>query len=411
MPPLMSQPKVLLFTETYFPVVGGGETQAKSLAQGLSAMGIQVTVLTRRSHAELKKVEQYGSVTVHRLPPTGPQHLKKWGLILSSLPVLFRLRKQYDVLFVSGFRIIGIPAVLAGKVLGKVCVLKADSPGEMSGEFFNVGLEKSGIKPDSALFRAFLSLRNHLLRRADAFVAISTDLAQELVDNGVKPGKIHKIPNSVDIERFHPVERQEQQQLRARLGLPQEGKIVIYTGRLVSYKGLPLLMRVWWEIQAEHSDATLVLVGSGGLDIENCEAELREFVVENNLQERVIFTGAVQNVQEYLQAADIFVFPTEKEAFGISVIEAMACGLPVIATQIGGIKGIICHDQDGLLIESGSYRQLREALELLVENPPHALKLGTEALRTARMRYATRHIVDAYTDLFDQARLELRKIG
>jgi glycosyltransferase involved in cell wall biosynthesis len=396
----MSQPEVLLFTETYYPVVGGGETQAKSLAEGLAASNIPVTVLTRRSDPELKKVEQYSRVTVHRLPPSGPQHLKKWGLILTSLPDLIRRHRQYNVIFVSGFRIIGITAVIAAKLFGKTCVLKADSPGEMSGEFFNVGLEKMGIKPDSTLFRGFLSLRNRLLRHADAFVAISTELAQEFSANGVNLDSIHYIPNSVDTGQFHPVNRQEQQGLRARLGLPVEGKIIIYTGRLVSYKGLPLLLRIWRDMETIHNDATLVLVGSGGLDIENCEAELRDFVAENSLQERVIFTGAVENVQEYLQAADIFVFPTEKEAFGISVIEAMACGLPVITSAVGGLKDITQPNENSLSIQPRNYEELSNAICQLLENPNLRLRLSQAARESVLKQYTEEGVTREYVELF-----------
>src|SRR4026209_1359629 len=108
--------KICIFTETYYPVMGGGETQAKLLAQGLIANGHSVIVLTRRSDASLKKHERYGKVDVYRLAPVGSGQLKKWGLLLSSLPMLVRLRSQYDLIFVSGYRIIGFTAVLGGEV-------------------------------------------------------------------------------------------------------------------------------------------------------------------------------------------------------------------------------------------------------------------------------------------------------
>ena len=79
------------------------------------------------------------------LAPVGSGQLKKWGLLLSSLPALVRLRDQYDLIFVSGYRIIGLTAVLVGKLLRKPVVLKADSQGEMSGEFFESGLKKFGV--------------------------------------------------------------------------------------------------------------------------------------------------------------------------------------------------------------------------------------------------------------------------
>jgi hypothetical protein len=86
----------------------------------------------------------------------------------------------YDLIFVSGFRVVGVTAVLLAKLLGKKVILKADSLGEMSGDFFTGGLARFGLRPGSLLFRAFLGLRNRILRRADRFVAISSVVADEL---------------------------------------------------------------------------------------------------------------------------------------------------------------------------------------------------------------------------------------
>ena len=166
--------KICIFTETYYPVMGGGETQAQLLAEGLIANGHSVIVLTRRSDASLKKHECYSKVDVYRLAPVGSNQLKKWGLLFSSLPMLIRLRNQYDLIFVSGYRIIGLTAVLVGKLLGRRVVLKADSQGEMSGDFFQSGLRKFGISHKTLLFRWFLGFRNTILKKADAFSAIST---------------------------------------------------------------------------------------------------------------------------------------------------------------------------------------------------------------------------------------------
>ena len=134
--------KICIFTETYYPVVGGGETQARLLAEGLVANGHSAILLTRRSDPALKKVERYGAIAVYRLPPAGSGQLKKWGLLFTSLPKLVQLHRHYDLIFVSGFRIVGMAAVLVSKLFGKACVLKADSQGEMSGEFFVLALEK-----------------------------------------------------------------------------------------------------------------------------------------------------------------------------------------------------------------------------------------------------------------------------
>src|SRR5688572_836019 len=171
--------RVCILTETYHPVVGGGETQARLLAEQLCAGNAVVCVLTRRSDGAFPAVERMEQVRVYRVGPVGRGQLKKWGLLVSTVLPLFRVRHAYDVLFVSGFRILGVPAVLVGRALGKRIVLKADSQGEMSGEFFGAGLARFGLRPSSAPFRTFLALRNAVLRRADAFVAITHEGARE----------------------------------------------------------------------------------------------------------------------------------------------------------------------------------------------------------------------------------------
>jgi mannosyltransferase len=188
--------------------------------------------------------------------------------------------------------------------------------------------------------------------------------------------------------------------LRQRLGLPQGKTIVVFTGRLVSWKGLPLLIKVWERIHHNHPHAFLLLVGSGGTDIYNCEDELKEFVRSNYLQDSVGLTGDVRNVHEYLQASDIFVFPTEKDAFGISLIEAMACGLPVVAARTGAIKEIVTPGQDGLMVEPGDFQQLYAALDKLLDDNSLAMSLGAAARRTAMERYSDEVIIEKYIEVF-----------
>jgi glycosyltransferase involved in cell wall biosynthesis len=396
----MITPKVCIFTETYFPVVGGGETQARLLAEGLVANGFSVIILTRRSDPSLKKTEQWGAVTAYRLPPVGSGQLRKWGLLLTSLPALVSLRHQYDLVFVSGFRRVGIAAVLISKLLDKGCILKADSLGEMSGDYFATGLARLRLRSAPPVFEPFLWLRDNILKRANAFVAISSEVDTELRTQGVNPALIKMIPNSVDTRRFRPAKPQTRDELRQKLGIPARDKIVIFTGRLVSYKGLPLLLRVWRDIQRNHEGVGLLLVGSGGQDIHNCEAELKEYVSAYGLKDSVHFTGGVQNVHEYLQASDIFVFPTENEAFGISLIEAMACGLPVISTNVGGVKDILQNQQNGVAVQPGDFQGLYDALDALITDSSLSARLGRAAWQTVQNKYSAETVTQQYAKLF-----------
>jgi glycosyltransferase involved in cell wall biosynthesis len=394
---------VCLLSETYYPVVGGGETQARMLAESLVANGFDVIVLTRRSDPSFQKSEQFGRIRVYRMGPTGSTHLKKWGLLFTSLPMLIRLRRHYDVLFVSGFRVLGVPAVLMGMLFGKPCILKADSNGEMSGEFFVGGLARLGLTSSSLPVKLMLAMRNKILRRADRFVALSSEIATELQSHGVHTSRIHRIPNGVNIQIFRPVSPEDKRQLRQTLGIPLQATTIIFTGRLVSYKGLPLLLRVWRELRRKHPQVYLLLVGSGGLGLENCEAELKQYVAAHSLEDSVVFTGDVDPVHHYLQASDIFVFPTENEAFGISLIEAMACGLPVISTRAGGIRDILQHRRNGLVVEAGDFQQLFDALNSFIRNSPLSARLGKAAWQTVQDSYSTEIVGQAYIELFRHA--------
>jgi glycosyltransferase involved in cell wall biosynthesis len=393
--------KICIFTETYYPVVGGGETQARLLAEGLITNGHSVIVLTRRSDGSLRQHEKYGEVSVHRLAPVGNGQLKKWGLLFSSLPALFRLREQYDLIFVSGYRIIGMPAVVVGKLFRKPVVLKADSQGEMSGEFFDSGLKKFGASRSSVPFRLFLRFRNAILKRADAFSAISSEVATEWTSSKVPLNKIHLIPNGVDTALFAPVNAEQKSFLRQKLNLPQAAIIAIYTGRLVSYKGLPLLLNVWDEIRCRHQDVILLLAGTGGLDIHNCEAQLRDYVKSAGLKANVWFLGSVQNIPEYLQAADLFVFPTENDAFPSSLIEAMSCGLPIVTTPVGAIKTIVADQETGLIVQPGNRQQLYEALVAIISDKTLPSRLGQAGRQIVEERYSAGNTVGKYLSLFE----------
>ena len=381
--------------------MGGGETQARLLAEGLIANGHSAIVLTRRSDASLKQHENYGDVSVYRLAPVGSGQLKKWGLLFSSFAALIRLRDQYDLIFVSGYRIIGLTAVLVGKLLRKPVVLKADSQGEMSGEFFESGLRKFGASRSSLPFRLFLGIRNVILKKADAFSAISPEIASEWTSKRVPPKKIHLIPNGVDMTRFAPVNEKQKSFLRGKLNLPQDTIIAIYTGRLVAYKGLPLLLKVWNEIRCSHDNAILLLAGTGGLDIHNCEAQLHDYVTSAGLENYIWFLGTVQNIPEYLQAADLFVFPTENDAFPSSLIEAMSCGLPVVTTPVGAIKTIVAHQETGLLVQPGNRQQLYKALVTIVSDKSLAIHLGQAGRKIVEERYSAGSMMRKYLCLFE----------
>lgn len=393
----------MLVTETFEPEIGGGETQARTLSDALVARGYSVQLVTRRSRQGLPRVERQGDLTIVRVPPVGAGRWKKWGLSVTSFPALLAAARGADAVLVSGFRILGAPAIVATRLRDVPCVLKGDNRGEMSGEYFRAGLARGGLTPGSLPIRAFLALRNHVLRFAEAFVALSEEMAAEFRECGVLDARVHQIPNGVDVEYFRPPTPAERQTARDRLHLPP-GPIVLYSGRLVTHKGVPQLVRAWEALKQDGALGTLLIVGEGGADMHNCEEELRSVVRERGMEGIVRFTGPVRNVRDYLHAADVFVFPTLDDSFGLSLVEAMACALPVITTPMGGIRDFLVDGTNGILVAAGDERELAAAIGRSLADELGLRELGSAARVTAVERFSHESVADRYVQLVDSLR-------
>lgn len=394
-------PRICLLSHGFYPVVGGAETHARLLSERLIKRGINVFVVTRRKASDLPKHEVIGNIVVYRVPPLGFERLGKYLMMLPALVYLIRLRANFDIILVCGFKVLGVIAVLAAKLLGKKCVLRAEVTGELSGEYAATGsklLVRSKIV--ARLFKGYITIRNKILKKADAFVSISNQISKEFEQYGFDPSSISYLPNGVDTNIFNAVDLKQKLLLRKKLSLPYKDTIVTYTGRLSKEKGLELLLQVWKRIVSDCQDMYLLLVGSGKGQAFSCEIELRYFVSSNDLTDRVGFTGNVGNVNEYLQASDIFVLPSESEAFGLALIEALACKLPAIATKVGGIPDIINDKKNGLLIKPKDPEELYNAIKWLVTNKTAAASFGDKGRSIVQERFSLDMVVDGHLALF-----------
>lgn len=391
--------RLLFLTESYWPRVGGTPTQVRMLAGEMVRRGHTVMVVTRRWEDGHPAWEERDGIRIVRLGPTGMGPWKKWGFGFRVWPALLRY-ENVDAVYCAGVRVLGVPAILAGRRKGWRSVLRPVSCGEMNGAFFDEGLRRMGLGTAAWPVRLGLTVRNRIVKRADRFVAISSAIEEELRAVGIPPERIVRIPNAVDEERFRPVGPEEKQRWRAVLGLDSGWRVVIYTGRLVRAKGLPELLRVWERLAGKWPEGHLVLVGSGGNDLGNCEAELRAFCRERGLERRVTFTSDVADVAPWLKASDLFLFPTRNEAFGISLIEAMACGLPAVSTAVGGVRDIVEDGLNALVVPAGDEAALEAAIRRLWSDPALGERLGAAARRTVIERFSKAMSASRYEALF-----------
>jgi glycosyltransferase involved in cell wall biosynthesis len=390
--------RVLFLAESFHPVLGGGETHVLRLGSALVAAGDAATVVTRRGEPSWPAEEVVHGIRVVRVPPSGPGRTGKFLMIPAAFRAVLREARGHDALVVRGTRVLGLPGLVAARASSLGVVMQPETNGELSGEALTWG-KAWGAGPGGRLARALFATRNRLLRDADAFVAMSRAIREEMLAAGVPAERIALLPHGVDTERFRPAEPGERAALRARLGLP-DGVLAAWSGRLLRGKGLETLLDAFARAAGDVPGLRLLLVGSGEGQALSVDDDLRRRAREAGLAERVVFTGRVERVEDVLRAADLFVFPSVFEALGIALVEAAACGLPAVASRTGGIVDVVDDGRSGLLVGPADATALAEGLRALGTDPDRRGAMGREARRIALARFDERDSLDRYRAVF-----------
>jgi glycosyltransferase involved in cell wall biosynthesis len=256
-----------------------------------------------------------------------------------------------------------------------------------------------GTRRGRFLFSLLESVRNVALRRAHAVIAISAQINEELRKRRVAPEKVISIPNGISLRKFRPVTAEERSALRTRLSLPDNGRpVVLYAGRMARAKGVPLLIEAWPTLLASHPELYLVLVGSGNRSFDDCEAQVKERVRELGLERDVAFFPETEAVVDYLQAGDLWVFPTEYEGFSLALAEAMGCALTVLATSVGAAPQLIQQGHNGFLFPPLDTQALIDAFKEALQVRDRWSAIGAAARETVS-QYDLDLIATRYAEL------------
>jgi glycosyltransferase involved in cell wall biosynthesis len=289
---------------------------------------------------------------------------------------LLRRHREVDVLFMPYVFFPGFVFLLAAKLLGIPTVARIS------------GQEVSPNKSMAAKLRFFT------LQHVSAVVALNSMDAERLRNIGVSPKRIYHIPNGVDTERFRPVTKEEQRNAKRALGLSEDRFVVSFIGILCQRKGVLELLQAYHRFVLKAApDSVLVLAGPCDESVQEVDREYVKKVRQqiNQMDEHVRITGTIDCVPELLQASDSFVLPSYAEGMPNALLEAMATGLPCIATEIPGIEDLIDDEVDGLLVKPGDIDGLKAALHRLKTKSELRLSLG----RAARRRIEEYCSVDA----------------
>jgi N-acetyl-alpha-D-glucosaminyl L-malate synthase BshA len=318
--------------------LAGTEIATYNIAKHLARRGHEVHVITALDKGLPEESTEEGFY-VHRI---FWQKIRFVGVISFWTKVFLILRKvNPDMIHAQSIGIC-IPALIAKKLLRK--------PYVVWGQGSDVYLPGKFIKSISKL----------VLKNADTVIALTEDMKSEM--QKFCDRAILVIPNGIDSESFENLSRES---IRKKLKIKEDENVITFVGTLRPVKGVKYLIRAIKLITKVNGNVKLMLVGDGE------EREYVEDLVEElDLNECVKFIGRVQNeeVPEYMVASDIFVLPSLSESFGIVNLEAMASGLPIVATKVGGLPEIVKDGENGFLVEPKNPKQIAEGTLLLLRD-------------------------------------------
>ena len=239
-----------------------------------------------------------------------------------------------------------------------------------------------------------------LMRQVDCAIGISDEVTKKLrAEFHLGSKKAFTIRNGVDLN--DGTRTRDFRSIRNELGLVDNLKVITMVANFRKIKNHLLLLRGFKELLEEFNKVKLLLIGQGQInDPENSENEVRQFLVANDLLDKVILTGHRNDVKDILSITDIFCLTSLKEGLPIAMLEAMSSGLPVIGTDVPGIRDVIVHGENGFLVRVGDHMALKAAMVKLLTNEKLKCSYGQASRRIVEDSYSIRQCVGRYEDLF-----------
>ncbi len=270
--------------------------------------------------------------------------------------------RRYDVVHLHSSKA-GILGRIAGRLAGVPVVVHT-----VHGWGFN---EEQG----ALVAGTFRNLERWCARYCDALVVVGSPYQAEGLALGIgRPDQYHLIRSGIEIERYRDVPL-DRAAARARLGVPADAFVIGNVGRLRPPKCPEHMVAAFASLAARHPQVRLVLVGDGGQ-----RSEVETEVARLGLTPRVQILGLRRDVPELLRAFDVFVMSSSREGLPRTLSQAMAAGLPIVATRVGGIPDAVCDGENGFLVSAGDVEALTDRLELLLTDPALRQRMGAAGL-------------------------------
>lgn len=364
---------------TCYPTVGGSGVIATELGKMLAERGHEIHFITSSVPFRLNKI--YPNVFFHEVEVNNYSVFQypPYDIALAS--------KMADVIKEEGLDILHVHYAIPHAV----CAVLAR---EMSGEDFKIvttlhGTDISVLGEDSTLAQAI----KYGIDRSDAVTTVSNSLKQQTYDLIDTVAPIDTIYNFVDGNVFRPLAPGD---LKAQFGIAEDERVIIHVSNFRKIKNLPDIVESFMKIRAV-MPAKLLLVGDGPE-----KHRILEMVKASPYKKDVLFLGKQENIAELFAISDLKLLLSEKESFGLVLLEAMACGVPGIGTNIGGIPEVIEHGKDGYIVPLGDTNAVAKyATELLMDDEKLA-QFRLAAIEAVEQKFHEDKVISQYEKLYER---------
>ena len=367
---------------TCYPTYGGSGAVAAELALALGRRGHEVHIISYSSPFRLRGFAE--NVSFHEVDLSSTYPLLEYfpySLALAVKQHEVALREQLDILHVH-YAIPHAPAAFLAKQM-----LEEDHDIKVVTTLHGTDITLVGLES------SFFTVTKFAIERSDAVTAVSEYLRDATHrEFGCAKCGIEVIPNFINLDEYRPADPNSD---KCAHFAPPGHKVLVHISNFREVKRVPDVVRVFAQVR-EKIPAVLILAGDGPQRPE-AEHEAEHLGVANDVR----FLGKVDAIAELLQAADLYLLPSRSESFGLSALEALACGVPVLASKVGGLPEVVEDGVSGVLVEFGDLEEMaRKALQILGDPTLHA-RYRAAGIERAKV-FDTHHVVPMYEDLYER---------